>query len=368
VTTATGTRRAVRPLSGSRVREAPASAGSRLVGPSLVLALLAAWLVWIGISSLDRQGQLWSGLSAGRAELVAPVLIGLILVTVVCERCWPAERRKVLSRGHLHDGAFLLLHVTTVVPLMTLLSVAFAVLLSSHAGWITIPGTGSVPRWLLLVLTVVLMDACNWAAHWADHRFAPLWRMHALHHSQEELSVLTAFRAHPLSHLPGFFLAAIPVLALMGGRGVAPALITGYVCLGTLPHANLRWTFGPLGRIVVSPAYHRLHHAADGSEGANLGVVLTVWDVLAGRARFPTSGDPSVATGLAGRPVPTEQAGDRWHPGMVLRQLAEPFVAVPPTADRRGPFGVAPQPLEGQALATVTGEVVDRSAAPARAG
>ncbi len=99
-------------------------------------------------------------------------------------------------------------------------------------------------------------------------------------------------------------------------------LITAYVCVGTLQHANLRWTFGPAGRVVVSPAYHRLHHAPD-TQHVNLGVVLTIWDVLAGRARFPARGDAVGRTGLDGRPVPVEQ--DDWA-GPALRLLAEQLV------------------------------------------
>ena len=172
------------------------------------------------------------------------------------------------------------------------------------------------------------MDGCNWLAHYADHRFEALWRVHALHHSQEELSVLTSFRAHPLSHLPGFMLAAVPPFVLLGSRG-APVLISLYVCLGTIPHANLDWSYGPLGRVLVSPAYHRLHHAVDADVGRNLGVVLTVWDVLVGRADFPAPGGPVRKTGLRGRPVPVEQAeAARWRPEMLVAQLAEPFVAL----------------------------------------
>ena len=52
------------------------------------------------------------------------------------------------------------------------------------------------------------MDGANWLAHYADHRLDPLWRFHALHHSQEELSVITSFRAHPLMHTTGFLLAS----------------------------------------------------------------------------------------------------------------------------------------------------------------
>ena len=79
----------------------------------------------------------------------------------------------------------------------------------------------------------------------------------------------------------------------------------------------------------MSPAYHRLHHAIEGRQEANLGVVLTVWDVLAGRARFPVKGAAPCATGLAGRPVLVEQAeatAGRTAPARLLaRQLAQPF-------------------------------------------
>jgi hypothetical protein len=116
----------------------------------------------------------------------------------------------------------------------------------------------------------------------------------------------------------------------MGDRGVAPLLITGYVCLGTLPHTNVPWSFGPLGKVVVSPAYHRLHHSAEQSDGYNLGVVLTVWDVLAGRAQFPVTGAPVFRTGLADRPVPVEQSDQIGsHLALLLAQLAEPFRVVP---------------------------------------
>jgi sterol desaturase/sphingolipid hydroxylase (fatty acid hydroxylase superfamily) len=266
-------------------------------------------------------------LSAGRAELAAPLLVALVVVTAVCEQLWPAERRPLLARGHVQDACFVGLHGIVVIPLMTLLSVGAAALIGDHARWIELRSTQHWPVWLLVPLTIVAMDGANWLAHYADHRLFPLWRFHALHHSQEELSVLTSFRAHPLMHTTGFILATIPVMALMPTRPIAPVLITIYVCIGTLQHANLRWTFGLVGRVLVSPAYHRLHHAP-GVQRLNLGVVLTIWDVLAGRAMFPARGDRVGRTGLDGRPVPVEQ-GQSAGPVLLLlaEQLAEPFQA-----------------------------------------
>ena len=210
-----------------------------------MVAGLTVFILWVAVAELLRQGRLETVLSAGRAELAAPLLVALVVLTGICERIWPAERRQVLARGHVQDACFLALHATVVIPLMTLLSVGAAALIDDHARWIEVRSTEAWPAWLLIPLTVVAMDGANWLAHYADHRLDALWRFHALHHSQEELSVLTSFRAHPLMHTTGFLLATIPVVALMPARPIAPALITIYVCVGTLQHANLRWTFGP---------------------------------------------------------------------------------------------------------------------------
>jgi sterol desaturase/sphingolipid hydroxylase (fatty acid hydroxylase superfamily) len=297
----------------------------RLCPSSFLLAGLTALVVWVAVAELLRQGRLEAVLSAGRAELAAPLLVALVVATGICERIWPAERRPVLARGHVQDACYLALHAVVVIPLMTLLSVGAATLIGDHAGWIELRSTANWPGWLLVPLTIVAMDAANWLAHYADHRLGALWRFHALHHSQEELSVLTSFRAHPLMHTTGFVLATIPVVALMPARPIAPVLITIYVCIGTLQHANLRWTFGPVGRVIVSPAYHRLHHDRE-TQHVNLGVVLTIWDILAGRARFPARGAAAGPTGLDGRPVPVEQDASAGQAVLLLaEQLAEPF-------------------------------------------
>ncbi len=264
-------------------------------------------------------------LRSGWAQLVAPAFVALVLVAVVCERIWPAERRPVLARGHVQDAGYFLVYILAVAPFMTLLSVGSAVILGSHARWLEAPWTASWPRVAVVVVTLVAMDLCNWLAHVVDHRIGAFWRVHALHHSQEELSVLTSFRAHPLMHTSGFLLATVPVLVLTGANPLAPVLITVYVCLGTLPHTNVRWSYGPLGWVVVSPAYHRLHHSAE-RQDVNLGVVLTVWDHLAGMRSVPFG-----ATG----PAPPDWRGARFPSsttarapgaaGLMAHQLLEPF-------------------------------------------
>ena len=169
----------------------------------------------------------------------------------------------------------------------------------------------------------------NWLAHVANHRSAALWRLHALHHSQEDMSVFTTFRTHPFTH------------AVVLCRGLARPWCSGpagpcrrprsssYGCLVTLPHANLRWTFGPLGRVLVSPAFHRLHHARRRSRAA-------------GRS---TSGSSLVA-GTAGalrrssRTAVRRSDGDRRPPRSLEQKAVRPQDFRVVVAQMAQPFGV----------------------------
>jgi sterol desaturase/sphingolipid hydroxylase (fatty acid hydroxylase superfamily) len=309
-----------------RLMVAPARRHAALSLGTLGVAVATGLVLCEAVETLVGEHGLGPALAAGWSTLVAPAFVMLVLVAVACERVWPAERRPLFARGHVQDAWYFLLYVLAIAPFMTLLSIGSAVVLRGHARWLQAAWTASWPRWTVVVVTLVAMDLCNWLAHWGDHRVGALWRIHALHHSQEELSVLTSFRAHPLMHTTGFLLATVPVLLLTGAHPLAPVLITVYVCLGTLPHTNVRWSYGPLGYLLVSPAYHRLHHDVDGRQGANLGVVLTVWDVLAGWARFPDRRSLPCPTGLSGRPVSVEQAApDRRPLRLLTRQLGQPF-------------------------------------------
>lgn len=293
----------------------------------LFLGAVTTWLGVVGYRVLASQGSVAAALSSARGRTVGPALIVFIAAILIAERFWPAVPRPLFSRAQVVDAAYLAIFAGVVLPLLTLVETGFAQEITQHASFLVL---GRLPLGSQLIVSELILigiDAMNWGAHVANHRSLTLWRLHALHHSQEDLTVLTTFRTHPLVHasyLPSLFPALI-----LGASGTVPAVaIVAYSCLVTLPHANLRWTFGPLGRVFVSPAYHRLHHAAtyiDERGTVNFGFVLVGWDQLIHRAAFPTGATP-VATGIYGRPVPVEQSVTaRGTPKVVLAQLAQPF-------------------------------------------
>ena len=310
----------------------------RLYLPTFLIAAAAAWLAWNGWEELSEFGPL-GAIHAQQAELAGPAVIAFVLAVFVIEQIRPAERHRVLARGHVLDLIYLLSYALIVVPIIALIGKGFSGALLHAAPWMVLPRTSAVPHWLIVAAAVVAIDAMDWLAHLGNHKLNSLWRLHAVHHSQEELSILTTFRAHPLVHV-SFLVSSLPVLALIANDATPAAVLTVYACLGALPHANVRWTYGRAGLLFISPAYHRIHHSATGRLDINLGTVLTVWDAATRRAVFPARGAEPVVTGLTSRPVPVEQTVGRARFGRVfLTQWVEPFTrwtnSVPPDGPAR---------------------------------
>lgn len=288
-----------------------------VVGATVVFAAVG-WRALAG-----APGGPWHAMVSQGVVLVGPAVLALVVVALAAERRWPAVTRPVGAAGHRQDAAYLGLYVSVAVPAVALIGSGAATVLQRLDGGFTLHPFTGLPRWALVVVVLVLIDLANWTSHLSNHRVGPFWRFHALHHSQEEMSILTSFRAHPFVHT-SFQLTAVPLVVLGTGGAVPASVLVGYIVLSTLPHANVNWSFGPLRYVLVSPAYHRLHHDREDRRGVNLGTVLVVWDVLAGLAVFPDPGAAPVPTGLAGRPVPVEQEAGAGMARTMVRQLWSP--------------------------------------------
>src|SRR5487761_99172 len=267
----------------------------------MLIAALSAWLAVVGCTVLAREHNLWAAINGARGRMIGPGLIVFVVAIMLAEQRWPAVRRPLLARAHLVDAAYLALFAVCVAPLLALVATGFALEVERHAPWLLLSRLPLVPQLALVVTILVAQDAIMWCAHVANHRFRALWRLHALHHSQEDLSVLSTFRTHPLIHAT-YLPSALPAIVLASSGSLPTSALVVYACLITLPHANLPWRLGALGRVIVSPAYHRAHHARElGAQGnVNFGFALVLWDQLAHRAVFPKGAGP-VETGVAGR-------------------------------------------------------------------
>ena len=298
---------------------------SRVYLPALSIVAVAIVLVAIGLSSRWGGSGFAGSMTDQRVVVVGPVTIGILLLFMVVERLRPAQRRAFFARGYRQDVLYTVLNATLVVPLVVALSLSFAEVARHSLPWIVVPRFEFLPRWLVIALIFVAMDACNWTAHMANHRVRMLWRFHELHHSQEDMSVLTVFRTHPLIHV-SYLIALIPGIVLVANGEVTTTLLVVYAAVVAFEHSNTNLSFGPLNRIFCSPNYHRIHHRVEGRQDVNLGFALTVWDQLSGRAVFPTKETIRIDTGLPGRPLAVEQSAPRArHLSVFVAQLLGPF-------------------------------------------
>jgi sterol desaturase/sphingolipid hydroxylase (fatty acid hydroxylase superfamily) len=297
----------------------------RVYLPACSIAALAALLVLIGWSTRWGGADFAGSMTSLRVVVMGPLTLAIIGVFLVVERIRPAQRRGLVARGHRQDVLFTLLNATVMVPLGTALTLSFVAVVRGVAPWIVVPRIGMVPQWVIIAVILVAMDGCNWLVHLANHRIRMLWRFHELHHSQEDMSVLTVFRTHPLIHV-SYLIALIPGVVLLANGGLSITLLTIYAAIVAFAHSNTNLGFGPLGRVFVSPNYHRIHHKFDGPQDVNVGFALTIWDQLFHRAIFPTPETIRTDTGLPGRPLIVEQAGERpHHLSVFVAQLVGPF-------------------------------------------
>jgi sterol desaturase/sphingolipid hydroxylase (fatty acid hydroxylase superfamily) len=302
-------------------------AGRDTLGAWAVVAATALLAVEGWRALAGAPGGPWHAMVTQGVVLIGPAVLALVVLALAAERLWPAVARPVGAAGHRQDAVYLVLYVAVAIPAVTLIGSGAATVLQHLDGGLTLHPFAGLPRWALVAVVLVLIDLANWTSHLYNHRVVAFWRYHALHHSQEEMSILTSFRAHPLVHT-SFQLTAVPLIVLGTGGAVPASVLVGYIVLSTMPHANVTWSFGPLRHVIVSPAYHRLHHDRDDRRGVNLGTVLVLWDVLAGLAVFPAEWGQPVATGLAGRPLPVEQEAGAGLARTMGRQLWSPIQGV----------------------------------------
>jgi sterol desaturase/sphingolipid hydroxylase (fatty acid hydroxylase superfamily) len=134
-------------------------------------------------------------------------------------------------------------------------------------------------------------------AYWSHRAFHQrlLWRIHAVHHSSEELDWLAAARVHPLNEILSRTLQIVPFVLL----GMDPRVLAGFVPLLTLYaiflHADVGWDFGPLRYLIASPRFHRWHHTRE-AEGLDRNFAgLFPWiDWLFGTLHLPEGREPAV--------------------------------------------------------------------------
>lgn len=234
--------------------------------------------------------------------IVGLVQIALLLAVIgPLQRLWPVE--PVRDRAAVGtDVVYTLVHrlglfrvalFFTVEPLFDEL---FG--LARVAGWNTWhvdqlwPGVTD-RAWASFLIYLVVFDFVDYWIHRAQHGWRWWWSLHALHHSQRQMTMWSDNRNHLLDDLLRDTVFVVVGQVIGVGPGQFIALVALTQLSESLQHANLRWWFGAVGeRLWVSPRFHRLHHSI-AIPDRNFGVLLPWWDLLFRTANFERRYEPT---------------------------------------------------------------------------
>ena len=135
-----------------------------------------------------------------------------------------------------------------------------------------------------VALSVLAYDLLLYGWHRMCHQVDAFWLFHRVHHNDPYLNVSTAFRLHFVEVFLTSALKAVLIVAL----GIDKAMVLAIEAITTFcimfHHANIRFEHeDSLGRILVVPKLHRVHHSTERSEhDNNYGAVFSLWDRMFG--------------------------------------------------------------------------------------
>ena len=230
----------------------------------------------------------------------------IIVVLRTWERIAPAEKQERFAKATRADVLYTLFHRLGIFHGLVFIALSgffFGVdsilhdfrfdRLNVESWW---PGVTSIPA-ISFLIYLVLLDFVDYLYHRASHVFNWWWQLHALHHSQTVMTAWSDNRNHILDDIMRAVVMSFVALMFGVSPGQFILLIALSEFLQSWQHANIKTHLGPAKYLLVSPMFHRMHHAVGyGHEakgkpgvlgGCNFGVLFPWWDMLFRTAIFP---------------------------------------------------------------------------------
>jgi sterol desaturase/sphingolipid hydroxylase (fatty acid hydroxylase superfamily) len=235
------------------------------------------------------------------------VVLGLVLVEVV----WRVrsgrgyDRRNALTTLGLAAG-----NIPAAILNGLVIGAVFA------AAWKIAPIHLPMNDWKTWVAGFIAVEFAYYWFHRASHRVRWLWATHAVHHSPEEMTLLSSLRLGWTNLLSAGWVLYMPLVFV----GFDPRLIVLLLALDLryqfFLHTEAKLSFGPLERLLNTPSHHRAHHGRNEIYlDCNYGGVIIIFDRMFGTFRAERAEEPA-EFGLKGRvpePNPVRLAFREWR-------------------------------------------------------
>jgi sterol desaturase/sphingolipid hydroxylase (fatty acid hydroxylase superfamily) len=292
-------------------------------GTASAIATIARWLVY-PVLILGSLMLLWAALFLGASLAFAPYAVIAVTgpLVIAAGRALTYRQDWQASWPDLVDDGLYLSTVQVLLPLALAWTVVWIVGSGGSVVLLDI-WPAQLPIWAQLLLKIMIGDFLRYWLHRAAHTFAPLWRLHAVHHQPEKLYTTNVFRFHPAEKALQFVLDTLPFMLVGIGTEVLAYYFVFYSMSGLFQHSNCDVRLGWLNYLVSGPEVHRWHHSKKVAESnTNYAHSFVIWDLMFGTYYRP-------------RGMEVERLGlvERNYPRHFLGQLLAPFRSRPVASD-----------------------------------
>ena len=237
-----------------------------------------------------------------------PQLLGYaVMFTVVVIVYARAGRgpKQIFRRTFLTDLAYSAWFPVYTILIGIPIAIQLAAFVVTRAPFVRLGLLGGLPWWLRIPIWLIVADFVLYWLHRSMHQTSWLWALHKIHHSQTELNPLTTWRVHWLEFLYLNTGAFVTGMVLGDMQALHPIAIALLAASQFAQHSDIDWTYGPVGRLIVSPRFHARHHSTAAEDlNTNFGSLLVIWDRLFGTARMVSGRAPGYGLVAAEDNVP----------------------------------------------------------------
>lgn len=237
-------------------------------------------------------------------QIFTAIYIGTICLIAVAESLWP--RRSLAAPMRSRWFGNITIHLLGIALVRTV----FPLLMVGSALWAESVQWGLFNHWqtpsaVSFLLAIVLLDSVRYAQHYLLHQIPWLWRLHRVHHTDQDYDFSTGLRFHPVEAI---FTSGLDILLVIM-LGLPPTAVAAYSLLhafwAVFAHSNVRLPQRldrAMRLVLITPDLHRTHHSAEPGESmTNFGGITPLWDHLFGTYQDqPAKGHIGMTIGLPG--------------------------------------------------------------------
>ena len=214
--------------------------------------------------------------------------LGSTFIFMTLEKLFPRFKNQVILRNEWGLDLFYFCFNHLAISAIIL----YANYQSAHFEWAVSSNLQATIQSLpIAVQFIIILLAADFVLYWEHrlyHEVPFLWPIHAVHHSVEDLDWLAGSRGHFIQVFSERAMVMVPLYLL----GASPAALNAYVTFAALQailiHCNLKFSFGFLRHVFVTPQFHLWHHSSEKPAiDTNYSAHTVLFDKLFGTSHMP---------------------------------------------------------------------------------